>query len=100
MTSSRLLQYEVLNRLHARGADRPTLDDAKIIIGQISLIEMGTPMLERALEPFPIPVRTLDALHLASMVFVRSLGHSVELASYDQRLIAAARTLGISSISP
>jgi hypothetical protein len=52
------------------------------------------------LEPFPIPVRALDALHLASMVFVRSLGHSMELASYDQRLIAAARTLGISSISP
>jgi hypothetical protein len=52
-------------------------------------------VLERALEPFPTPVRTLDALHLASVEFLRANGQSVELASYDDRLIASARALGI-----
>jgi hypothetical protein len=47
------------------------------------------------LQPFPISVRTLDALHLATMDFLRVGGEPVELASYDSRLIAAARAIGI-----
>ena len=46
-------------------------------------------------QPFPIPVRTLDALHLASIEFLRDRRQSIELASYDDRLLAAARALGI-----
>jgi hypothetical protein len=52
----------------------------------------------RALEPFETPVRTLDALHLASIEFLRERGQSVELASYDDRLTAAARALGIETV--
>ena len=44
-----------------------------------------------ALEPFPAPVRTLDALHLAAIEFIRTQGARVELASYDERLLDAAR---------
>lgn len=95
MTSSRLLQYEVFNRIHARRLTQSYLDDARILVGQVSLIELLPPTLIRALEPFPIAVRTLDALHLATMDFLRTRGHSVELASYDRRLIAAAESLGI-----
>lgn len=46
-------------------------------------------------EPFPAAVRTLDDLHLASIEFLRARGQTVELATYDQRLLAAARALGI-----
>jgi hypothetical protein len=42
-------------------------------------------ILARALEPFATPVRTLDALHLASIEFLRKRNQSVELASYDDR---------------
>jgi hypothetical protein len=52
-------------------------------------------VLQRALEPFPAPVRTLDALHLASIEFLRGRGQAVALASYDDRLIHAAGALGI-----
>ena len=52
-------------------------------------------VLARALEPFAIPVRTLDALHLATMEFLRSRGRPLELASYDARLLDAARSLRI-----
>jgi predicted nucleic acid-binding protein len=49
----------------------------------------------RALEPFAVPVRTLDALHLASAQFLQSMGERLRLASYDERFLVAARTLGL-----
>jgi hypothetical protein len=47
------------------------------------------------LEPFPVAVRTLDALHLATMNFTANADEPIELASYDRRLITAAEALGI-----
>lgn len=61
----------------------------------VALIELSPPALARALEPFPRSVRTLDALHLASIEFLRSQRQTVRLASYDDRLLEAARALRI-----
>ena len=72
-----------------------TAKPARRLLERIAFLEMLPNVLARALEPFPAPVRTLDALHLASIEFLRARGQSVELASYDDRLIAAARSLGI-----
>lgn len=96
MIASRLLEYEIWNRLNARKLDRSHGDEARALLGRMSLLELAPPVLERALEPFPIPVRTLDAIHLASIEFLRSRGQRIELASYDERLLAGARALGIS----
>lgn len=95
LIASRLLEYEVWNRLHARGLGKSHGDEARLLIGRVALIELAPPVLARALEPFPQPVRTLDALHLASIEFLRARGQTVELASYDDRLTAAARALRI-----
>lgn len=65
------------------------------LIGRVALVELAPPVLARALEPFPAPVRTLDALHLASIDFLRERGQAIELASYDDRLVAAARRMDI-----
>lgn len=95
LTSSRLLEYEIWNRINARQLE-PTLgDEARAVLRRISLIALGPSVLERALEPFPIQVRTLDGLHLASIEFLRGRGQTVELASYDERLNAAAKALAI-----
>ena len=51
---------------------------------------MSVPVLGRALLPFVKPVRTLDALHLATMDFLRGQGLTPALATYDQRLALAA----------
>jgi hypothetical protein len=59
------------------------------------MTEMSPPALRRALDPFPVSVRTLDALHLATAEYLRQQGEAIELASYDTRLIAAAQALGI-----
>ena len=95
MVSSRLLEYELWNRIHSRGLTRSHTEATRALTGRIAFLEMLPPVLTRALEPFPAPVRTPDALHLASLEFVRSQGQTVELASYDQRLRTAARRLGI-----
>jgi predicted nucleic acid-binding protein len=90
LVASRLLEFEVLNRVHARGAAATHGDDARRLVDRIHLVEMSAPLLGRALLPFAVPVRTLDALHLATMVFLRGQGLEPALASYDQRLAAAA----------
>ena len=66
-----------------------------MLIGRLRLIGLTSLVLAQALQPFPIPVRTLDSLHLATIEFIRGEGEKVEPASYDNRLLAAARTLGI-----
>jgi predicted nucleic acid-binding protein len=95
IVSSRLLECEVWNRINARRLQDSHGDAVRGLIGRIAIIEMVPPVLRRALEPFPIPVRALDAIHLAAIEFIRSQGASVQLASYDERLVGAARLLGI-----
>ena len=95
LVSSRLLEYEVWTRIHARKLTRSHADAVRSLVGRIALIELSPPVLARALEPFPQPVRTLDALHLASIEFLRNQRQTVRLASYDNRLVDAARALRI-----
>jgi predicted nucleic acid-binding protein len=95
LTSSRLLQYEVWNRVHAYGLHASASDDARTLLRHVRFVEMRREILDRALFPFPLPLRTLDSLHLATMDHLRRCSEGVELASYDQRLLAAASALGI-----
>ncbi|MGH7961285.1 MAG: hypothetical protein ACRERD_05600, partial [Candidatus Binatia bacterium] len=82
-------------RIHARKLARSHSEQVRLIIGRIAFVELAPPVLARALEPFPAPVRTLDALHLASIEFLRTRGQAITLASYDERLVKVARRLGI-----
>lgn len=95
LVASRLLEYEVWTRLHARGLAQSHGELARALIGRIALLELTPPVLARALEAFPgpAPVRTLDALHLASLVYLREHGQTVTLASYDRRMIDVARAM-------
>jgi predicted nucleic acid-binding protein len=95
LASSRLLEYEIWTRIHARRLLRSHGDAVRALLGRVALIELAPPVLTRALEPFPRPVRTLDALHLATVEFLRRQGQAVKLASYDHRLVSAARGLKI-----
>jgi len=95
LVSSRLLEYEVWNRVHAYNLSPSHDDTAKALLDRLRLIPLSAPVLARALEPFPVTVRTLDGLHLATAEFLRRQGEAIEFASYDNRLLAAARALGI-----
>jgi len=95
LVSSRLLEYELWIRINARRLTRTHGELVREFLGRIALVELAPPVLARALEPFPSPVRTLDALHLASLEFLRERGQKIALASYDERMLACARSLKI-----
>ena len=95
LTSSELLEYEVWNRINALGRPADLEDAVRPLLNRIGLVEMDRPTLSRALEPWPVPLRTLDALHLATAEYLRRQGEAIELASYDNRLISAARAMRI-----
>ena len=67
----------------------------RLALGRLALVELARPVLARALEPFPVPVRTLDALHLASIDFQTRQNQDVERATYDQRMLKAAKRIGV-----
>jgi hypothetical protein len=95
LVSSRLIEYEVWNRIHSRGLAGSHGDDVRSLLGRLALLELAPPVLARALEPFPTPIRTLDSLHLASIEFLRAIGQRPGLATYDRRLGDAAMALEI-----
>jgi len=95
LVSSRLLEYELWTRLHARGLVPSHGDMARLLLARLAWLELRPTVLERALHPFPVPVRTPDALHLASLSFLREHGKEVTLATYDDWMAGAARAMGI-----
>lgn len=98
--SSRLLEYELWNRIHARDFQRSHGDLVRLLLARVSLIELDPAVLGRALQPFPAPTRTLDALHLASASWLRERGGDVRVATYDRRLAAACRAIGLEVAEP
>jgi predicted nucleic acid-binding protein len=95
LVSSRLLEYELWNRIHVRRLEESHGDPVRQLIARLAMLELAPQVLSRALEAFPVPVRALDALHLASADFLRRQGQNVRLASYDERMLRAAAALDI-----
>jgi predicted nucleic acid-binding protein len=61
----------------------------------IDLVLLRPPVLSRASEPMPMPIGTLDAVHLATALIWRDrMGPLPEMATHDTALGAAARTFG------
>ena len=95
LVSSRLLEYEVWTRIHARRLESSHGSLVRELIGRVAVLELTPQVLSRALDSFPVAVRTLDALHLASAEFLRQQGQPIRLASYDDRMLRAAAALDI-----
>ena len=95
LVTSRLLEYEVWTTIHRRGLESSHTEDAHQLIQELAFAELSREVLRRATERFPVPVRTLDALHLATLLFLRDQGLDLHLAVYDRRMIDAAEALEI-----
>ncbi len=93
LVASRLLEYELWNRIHARALGASHGNAVRDLLHRLAFLELTQPVLRRALEPFPVPVRTLDALHLASACYLTEQGAKVRIATYDDRMKAAAARL-------
>ena len=59
-------------------------------------LEIGDRVLARASAPFPVePVRTLDAIHLASAALVHAEIGTVTVLSFDDRVRSNAHAMGM-----
>jgi predicted nucleic acid-binding protein len=60
------------------------------------VLRIGPEVVDRARQPFPgDPVRTLDAIHLASALVARSAVAGLELLSLDDRIRGVAKRVGL-----
>ena len=93
LVSSELTALEsarTIDRLRNQGA--LTLDEAAERIGVVLL---RPPVLSRASEPMPMPIGTLDAIHLATALIWRErVGALPEMLTHDVALGAAGRAFG------
>ena len=68
------------------------------LLEAMEVVELGRGILARASQPFPTPLGTRDAIHLATALARReSRGPSI-FATHDAALAIAARAVGFTSI--
>lgn len=90
----------ILIRAHAAGrVSDGRLADLRALLNAAAarwhLLRLDAEVIERARRPFPRePVRTLDALHLASALAARAGAGEMTLLSLDGRVRVAGRDLG------
>ena len=94
--SSALVRTEVL-RAAAR-ANPAARQPAQGVVRALSLIAVSDEILDRAALLEPAALRSLDAVHLASALFLD--GALGALVTYDARLGEAARAAGLDVRSP
>lgn len=101
LLSSVLAEYETWTRLHAYGETAALAADAASTLGAINLVALTPEIGARCRSPFPVPVRTLDALHLATAEHLRNRGYLVEVATYETRMrdIAAAMGFALTALT-
>jgi predicted nucleic acid-binding protein len=95
LVTSRLTHFETWVCLHARGLGASHAEAAREVLARLGVVELHPLVTQRALEPMPMVVRTLDALHLSAIEYLRGQRQVVQLATYDKRLAAAAAALDI-----
>jgi predicted nucleic acid-binding protein len=73
-------------------ADRRTLVDE--ILAGFDRVALDRRILRRATEPFPTTIGTLDAIHLASALALRTSIPDLRFATHDVALAIGARAVG------
>jgi len=89
-----------LDRLRVAG----TMDDRELarrratmleLFSGVETIRLNRAVLDRASEPFPTQLRTLDAVHLASALLMSARVPALRFATHDDELATAALSVGL-----
>lgn len=69
------------------------------LTAEMEMVEPTWPVLRRAGQPFPTPLGTLDAVHLATALLWRDTRREdLALATHDRALALAARASGLTVV--
>ena len=83
--------------LASQVAARSLLANTEEVLGHVTLLTIEDVVLERAAVVPPPTLRSVDALHLATALSLRSPDG---ILTYDRRLAEAARAAGLTVFSP
>ena len=69
---------------------------ARELVDRFSVVDLDATVLQRAAEPMRTPLRTLDALHLATALrWCEATGDTLLFATHDRELAEAAAIAGL-----
>jgi hypothetical protein len=95
--SSDILRTEAVRAIR-RSADEDALQRTYATLADVALIRLTAEVYDAAALLDPPALRSLDAIHIAA---AQTLGSDLGgIVAYDNRLVDAARTVGITSVSP
>jgi predicted nucleic acid-binding protein len=95
--SAAVLRVELVRVVRRAGLPR-LIPEARRLLAGVHLIRLDDALLDRASELDPTELRSLDSIHLAAAA---SLGDDLAaVVSYDERLLAAAASLGMPTATP
>ena len=95
--SAALLRVELVRVVRRSGFPR-LLPQTRRLLAGVHLIRLDDALLDRAADLDPSDLRSLDSIHLAAAA---SLGDDLgAVVTYDDRLLAAASSLGLPTASP
>jgi len=100
--SSELIVVEALRtidraRIRLRLSDEEVANHRATILETVNgfnLAELNRTVLDRASQPFPTMLRTLDAIHLATALLLREAIEDLIFATHDSPLAIAAQSVG------
>ncbi|MFN8624602.1 MAG: type II toxin-antitoxin system VapC family toxin [Candidatus Binatia bacterium] len=100
--ASELIRLECLRtidraRLQYRLDDRHVAAQRAAVLEQLEAFEtipIDSAVLDRAAEPFPTRIGSLDAIHLASALMARAFVPGLQFATHDSGLAVAAQAMG------
>jgi uncharacterized protein len=96
LMSSALARAEVLRALLPGG--EPALAAGRQVLSRVDLVRVNDPVLSQAGTMLPVELRSLDAIHIATAGRIGA--DLAEIVTYDQRMAAAARSMGYKVSSP
>jgi uncharacterized protein len=84
-------------RIELRLSDDDVAERRALVLGTLDgfhLAQLDRVVLDRAAEPFPTLLRTLDAIHLATALLSRQEHQGLLFATHDAAQATAARSVG------
>jgi len=102
--ASRLAEVECLRTLDRLGHGAMMSDNDLALrretvfrlLAELNVVDVSKVVLSRASEPFPAPLGTLDAIHLATALLWRQQrDEEIVMATHDAALSIAARACGL-----
>jgi uncharacterized protein len=94
--SSALARTEVLRALLPGG--EPALAAGRRVLSLLDLVRVNDAIVRQAGTMLPVELRSVDAIHIATAGRIGA--DLAEIVTYDQRMAAAARSMGYKVSSP